>query len=113
MEVTLNNFCNRVVEDTEKTVSKSKQYKAAVKYFNEMHEAGNIVPYYEAFTPFQNGVLLFLNGKFERQAFDSDLEKLSEEPKALVELNEKFKIDSSDCRYGYNYARKVESLKTA
>lgn len=93
MEITFDDFCNRVKEDTEKTASKYEQYKAVVKYFNDLHEAGSTVPVNEAFTDFQKGVLLFLNEKFEKYS--------------VKDLNELFKTRSSDSRYGYNYARKA------
>lgn len=94
MEITFEDFCNKVKEDTEKTMSKSDQYKAAVDYFNKVHEAGNIVLHNESFTSFQNGVLDFLNILFESH-FEYPLESLFETKR------------DSDFRYGYNYARKV------
>ena len=100
MEVTFDDFCNRVKEDTEKTTTKVEQYRAAVKYFNEIHESGSTVSFNETFTPFQNGVLNFLNEKFEKQV----------EKKALYtvkDLKLLFISKDSDFRYGYNYARKV------
>lgn len=96
MKVTFEDFCNRVKEDTEKTESKADQYRSAVKYFNEVHEAGSTVSLNESFTPFQNGVLSFLNEKFEKRDsfFSKDIKVL-------------FKSKVSDFRYGYNYAAKV------
>lgn len=96
MEITFKDFCERVKKDTEKTTSKSDQYRAAVKYFQEVHETGSIVSFNETFTSFQNGVLNFLNEKFEKQnTFTAkDLKTL---------LTGKY----SDFSYGYNYAKKV------
>lgn len=95
MKITFDDFCNRVKEDTEKTTTKVEQYRAAVKYFNEVHEAGDIVYFNETFTPFQNGVLNFLNEKFE-------IEKQKEYTTNDVKM-----LFASDFKYGYNYARKV------
>lgn len=91
MKVTFEDFCERVKEDTEKITPKVDQYRAVVKYFNTVHEVGNTVPFNESFTDFQNGVLHFLNEKFEKQ----------------VELKALFASKRSDFKYGYNYAKKV------
>lgn len=96
MEITFNDFCNRVKEDTEETVPKVDQYREAVKYFNKVHETGGTVSFSEAFTPFQNGVLEFLNEKFEKKVAYS-----VKDPKVL------FVGKYSDFRYGYNYAKKA------
>lgn len=113
MEVTLDEFRKRVREDTERTVSRYDQYIAAVEYFNTVHEAGSIVPFNESFTAFQNGVLNFLNGKFEgRDNFTiNDLRALFHRNYSAPDTSKDFKIyltfDASDYDHGRFYARKV------
>lgn len=113
MEVTLDEFRKRVREDTERTVSRHDQYIAAVEYFNELYEVGSIVPFNEAFTAFQNGVLDFLNEKFEKQGnfTINDIRALFYRNYSAPDTSKDFKIfvtlDGSEFKHGYNYARKV------